>query len=91
MEGEGNSINENDKLLALRIDQSNWKDILYKKYLFIIVSDAIVCKQIINFNIETGKFTCHSFNPLYDDYDINIEDVKELFYVKKIVERRISL
>lgn len=87
----GLSVNDNDKVLALNIPPENWGSLHFKKYLFIIVHDGIACKQITNINEDSGDITCHSLNPTYNDYTINMRDVKRLFYVKKVVERTISL
>jgi len=92
MEADGGiSINENDKVLALKISKDNWSDIHFKKYLFIIVCGGVACKQITKFDNDAGEITCHSLNPIYDDYTIKMDDVKQLFYIKKIVERKVNL
>jgi len=85
------SINDNDKVLALNIPNNNWNNLHFQKYLFIIINDGIVCTQITNINKDTGDITCHYLNPTYDDQIINFKDVKQLFYVKKVIERSISL
>lgn len=86
------SICDGDKLLVKEL-QDNYtnKLIPFRQFLFVIVSrEGVVCKQITNHDVEKGLITCHSFNPTYSDYTIDLRDVYKLFYVKKIVERRIK-
>ena len=88
-----NAIREYDKVLAKELPQMYWDAKLhYNKYIFIIVLDTgVICKQITSHDINSGVITCHSFNPFYEDFQINIKEIKQLFYVKKIIERTISL
>ena len=91
-DGTNRSICDGDKLLLKQLELNNGDRLPYRNNLFVIVSkEGIVCKQIINQNLENGNITCHSFNNLYEDYDINLRDVYYLFLVKKIVERRVKL
>lgn len=92
-DGTPRSICDGDKLLLKQVDGGNYlqKTLPYRNNLFVIVSrDGIVCKQIVSQDIEKGCITCHSFNPLHKDYEICFEDVHQLFYVKKLVERKIK-
>ena len=91
-DGTTRSICDGDKLLVKELEENLLNKLLpYRQYLFVIVSrDGIVCKQITNHNIETGVVTCHSFNSTWNDYEINLKDVFRIFFVKKIVERRIN-
>jgi len=56
-----------------------------------VLDTGVICKQITSHDINSGVITCHSFNPFYEDFQINIKEIKQLFYVKKIIERTISL
>jgi transcriptional regulator with XRE-family HTH domain len=91
-DGSSRSIQDGDKLLCKELIKDHWKNKLhFKQYLFVIVGpEGIVCKQITDHNPETGEIICHSWNPQYSDYTVNLENVYKLFYVKKIVERRIK-
>lgn len=90
-DGTARSICDGDKLLVKEWNNYN-KQLPYLHHLFVIVSkEGLVCKQITKHNIETGQINCRSFNPLYPDYEINMQDVLRLFIVKKIVERRIKI
>lgn len=34
--------------------------------------------------------TCHSLNPDYSDYDLQLSEVQALFYVERIIDRSMS-
>ena len=46
--------------------------------------------EVVGVGQTATSITCHSFNPLYDDYIVNFTDIYQIFYVKKIVERRLK-
>lgn len=92
-DGTPRSICDGDKLLLKQVEGGDYlhKTLPYRNNLFIIVSrEGIVCKQIVSQDIERGCIICHSFNPLHKDYEICFEDIIQLFYVKKLVERKIK-
>ena len=82
-----------DKLLIKELDADLWQShkIHYRNTVFVLMtkSDGVVVKQIIKHDLEEGIFICHSWNPMFKDFPIHVADVFRLFYVKKIVERRI--
>ena len=91
-DGSARSIQDGDKLLVKELIREHWKNKLhYNQYIFVIAShDGIVCKQITSHEVHNGNVNCHSWNPMYKDYVISLENVYKLFYVKKIVDRRIK-
>lgn len=91
-DGTTRAICDGDRLLLKELDKSAWKDKLhFRQNLFVIMSnEGIVCKQVVDHNTETHDLICHSWNSHYPDYKVNLGDVYKLFYVKKIVERRIK-
>jgi hypothetical protein len=93
MDYGSNAVREYDKVLAKELPRVYWEEKLhYNRYLFIIVLDCgVICKQITAHDAALGVLTCHSFNPFYEDFQLNIKEIKQLFYVKKIVERSIKL
>lgn len=90
-DGTGRSIQEGDKLLCKELQRDHWRNKLhYNQYLFVLAGrDGIVCKQITAHDVNQGIVTCHSWNELYKDYQVQLDEVFKLFYVKKIVERKI--
>lgn len=89
-DGSKKSICEGDKLLIKELDCSLWNTKLnYRRYIFAIVHrDGVVVKEITAHNPESGRITCHSWNPIYTDFELDLSDVYQLYYVKKIVDRK---
>lgn len=57
--------------------------------LFVICSrEGNVFKQIVEHNTELGYIRCHSYNPKYEDYNIPMDDVFQIFIYRKIVGYR---
>jgi len=92
-DGSDRALKEGDALLCRELPNTDWKDKLqYKKNLFIIVhAGGCVCKQITNIDTKKGILTCHSFNAIYQDFTLKLGDIYQLFYVKKLVERTVSV
>jgi phage repressor protein C with HTH and peptisase S24 domain len=51
-------------------------------------TDGLVVKQIEAHDVANGIITLHSLNPLYEDYDVKLEDVAVLFNVVEIKRKR---
>lgn len=89
------SFAEGDKVLVRELDQIHWKDgIRYNQYPFwiIVLSNTILCKEIIDHNIESGEITCHSLNPSpeYSDFTISLNKIYRLFNVVQKVPAPIN-
>jgi len=50
-----------------------------------VYKGGIMCKEIVAYDKTNKSITCHSLNssPEYSDFQINLEDIKELFAVIK--------
>lgn len=77
---------EGDVVLARDLSKDFWKDKLrYEKYNFwiIVTNDSILCKQIINHDVEKGIITCHSLSKVkeYSDFTLNLNEVKKLYNI----------
>lgn len=89
-DGSRSAIYDKDKILCREVKRELWKSKLHiKDWFFVIVhrSDGISVKQIIEHNTETSEIVCHSLNPLFEDFRLNLNDVVELYNVIKIVDR----
>lgn len=80
------SFIQGDIVLARELHKSHWKSGLhYKKHPFwiIVLDSTILCKQIVNQDLETGEITCHSLNPSpeYADFTVNLDQVCRIFNV----------
>lgn len=86
------AIWDGDIILGREIKKDLWQYKLHiNKWYFIIVhKEGIMVKQIVDHDLETGIITCHSLNPLYgEDFELNLNDIHELYNVIKIVDRSI--
>jgi phage repressor protein C with HTH and peptisase S24 domain len=85
------AICQGDKLLCRELGRQHWKNKLHiHKYDFVIgmKTDGLVVKQIVAHDVANGIITLHSLNPLYEDYDVKLEDVAVLFNVVEIKRKR---
>jgi transcriptional regulator with XRE-family HTH domain len=92
-DGSRNSICDRDIVLARDIKRELWQSKLhYKDWYFIIVHlNGIAIKQITHQDLERGIITLHSLNSLYEDFNVNLDEVLELYNVVKIVDRSVRL
>ena len=88
-DGTRNAICDRDIILGRDIKRDLWKSKLHiKDWDFIIVHmDGITVKRIIEHDTDNGVIKCHSTNPLYDDFILNLDQIIELYNVIKIVDR----
>ena len=72
-----------DKLLAREVQIHLWEKKLHLKWNFIIVhkEKGVIIKKITDHNVEKGIIKCHSLNPMYEDFELNLKDVIALFNV----------
>lgn len=86
-DGLKHSYEQGDVLLCREIYPEYWKCKLHINTwdAFVIVhkTDGIVVKQIIDHDVENGFITCHSFNPIYEDFQIDLREIAQLFNVVK--------
>lgn len=82
------SICEGDLVLGRELQKEYWTSRLHIPKVFIIVhkEEGVVIKEIVEHDVETGRILCHSWNPLpeYEDFELNLKDVFQLFYIKEI-------
>lgn len=86
-DGLKHSYEQGDVLLCREVYQEYWKSRLHINSwdAFVIVhkTDGIVVKQIIKHDVDNGIITVHSFNPIYDDYQIDLREIAQIFNVVK--------
>jgi len=85
-DGQRHAIYNSDIVLGRELVRDYWKSKIHFPKTFVIVhrTKGIICKEIISHDVENGIITCHSFNPEYEDFELNLRDVVQLFYVKEI-------
>ena len=87
------SISDGDLVLCREVGRQHWGNRLHFgqfPYWIIVHKTSIICKQIINQDIEKGIITCHSLNPSpeYPDFDLRLDDIKQLFNIIKVLSDR---
>ena len=53
-------------------------------------SGGYVCKEIVSYNVIKGVIIIPLWDSLYENKTINLKDIHQLFYVKKIIEWAIT-
>lgn len=85
-DGMRHSYAQGDIVLCRNVDRLYWQKRLHFKQwnAFVIVhKEGIVLKQIVAHDVEKGVITVHSFNPYYEDFDIDLRDVYQILNVVK--------
>ena len=77
------AILDGDKLLTREVQRHLWKSKLHLKWNFVIVhrEEGIIVKKITEHSVENGIIKCHSLNPMWEDFELNLNDVIALFNV----------
>lgn len=89
-DGTRSALYDGDKILCREVKPELWSSKLHiNKWFFVICmkNDGISVKQITSHDVESGKIVCHSLNPLFEDFEVNLRDIAELYNVIKIVDR----
>lgn len=86
-------VGDGDIVTARKLNRDYWVNRLhlhkYKNYV-LVTKDGILIKEITEHKVEEGIVVCHSLNPdkeAYPDFEVHLEDVNEIFYIKAITER----
>lgn len=79
---------EGNIVICREVQRHLWQSKLhYKDWDFVIAHSkkGIFLKEIVNHDVEKGIITCHSINPRYEDFDL---DLREVAYLYNVVEVR---
>lgn len=90
-DGSYNSYLQGDIVLCREVNQSLWKNRLHiNKWDFVIVhrTEGILLKKITYHDPESGMIRVHSLNALYEDMELNLTDVAQLFNVVKVERKK---
>ena len=85
-DGMRHSYAQGDIVLCRNVYRLYWmKKLHYNSWnAFVIVhKEGIVLKQIVAHDVERGIITVHSYNPYYEDFDIDLRDVYQILNVVK--------
>ena len=86
-DGSYNSLLEGDRILCREIGQHLWNHKLHiHKWNFVLChpDNGLVVKRIIDHSVDSGKLKCHSLNPYYEDFEVNINELSAIFNVVDI-------
>jgi hypothetical protein len=76
------SIYSGDKLICHNIEQQHWMSSIRNNYVYIIIStEGVVVKRVVNRIKEDGILRLVSDNSFYQDIDVFIGDIKEVWLV----------
>ena len=82
------SFRAGDIVLGREIGRQHWQDKLHiNKWSFVIVhrTEGILIKDIVRHDVSRGIITLHSLNPFYDDFDVSLDDVAQIYNVIKVI------
>ena len=92
-DGSRDSICDGDKILCREVKSEFWKSKLHirtwSNFIIAMKNNGILVKQIVEHDVDAGKITCHSLNPMFNDFEVDLREVGELYNVIKIVERNL--
>lgn len=82
-DGSKRSICDKDIVLARELARDHWRHKLHNdEYPFWIIrlDSTIVCKEIVDQDLDRAQITCHSLNPSpeYSDFTLALNDVRQL-------------
>ena len=77
------SLSNGDIVLARELGQEHWRNKLHTEDYpnwIIVLNNTILCKQIIEQDLNKGTITCHSLNPSpeYADFVLKLDDICQL-------------
>lgn len=80
------SLSNGDIVLARELGQEHWRSKLHTDDFpnwIIVLDNTILCKQIIEQDIDNGNITCHSLNPSpeYADFELKLDNVSQLLNI----------
>jgi phage repressor protein C with HTH and peptisase S24 domain len=86
-DGTRNSYEAGDIIICRQIAQHHWQNKLHiQKYDFVIVhrTEGVLLKKIVRHDTVSGVLTLHSLNPLFDDFNVHLNDIAQIFNVIKV-------
>ncbi|MDR2951560.1 MAG: helix-turn-helix transcriptional regulator [Dysgonomonas sp.] len=88
------SLGNGDIVLGRELGPEHWKDKLHTNEYpnwVIVLDNTILCKQIVDQDVERGVITCHSLNPSpeYSDFELSFNDIRQMFNIIQRVSNMI--
>ncbi|MEM1322930.1 MAG: S24 family peptidase [Bacteroidota bacterium] len=74
---------EGDKVVCSFLEPTLWESSLKDNYVYVVVTRGdVVVKRVVNKVKEKKQLELHSDNPFYEPYNVNVGDVREIWYVR---------
>jgi len=74
---------EGDKVICSYLEPTLWETSIKDNYVYVVVTRGdVVVKRVHNFVKEKKQLVLHSDNSFYEPYNVNIGDVREIWYVR---------
>ncbi len=90
-DGTMESIPEGATVTGREIQKHHWRSPFhihrFKDYI-IHHADGIIIKRIVKHDVEAGTITCHSLNADFSDFELNLNDCKEIFNIVDVSTKR---
>lgn len=79
------NLADGDEILSKHVSFDYYKDKrlhIYNHSIWVIATkrEGILIKNITAHDVEQHTITCHSYNPMYPDFTINLEDVRDIYH-----------
>lgn len=88
------SVCEGDIVLCREVYPEDWQygliNTKYPNVVVVIEEEGILLKQLTKHVKRNGTIHLHSLNSKYDDFAVNLKDVRAFFYVERIIDRSMS-
>lgn len=85
-----NAICDGDKILCREVRRELWCSKLHiNDWFFVIVmkNDGITVKQVLKHDLKCNKLILHPLNPIFEDFEVHMDDISEIYSVVKIIDR----
>lgn len=93
-DGTLNSICSGDVILCREVYPEDWKLGLtnnrFPNVVVVIEEEGILIKRLIKHSKKKETISLHSINPQYDDFTVDLKNVRAFYYVERIVDRSMS-
>lgn len=74
------------------IPRDKWKYKLHTHttdtWIIVHKSKGVLIKQITNHDVENGRIIIHSLNPEYKDEELSLEDIRQIFSVVQVINKK---
>ena len=88
------SVCDGDIVLCREVYPEDWQygliNTKYPNVVVVIEEEGILLKQLTKHVKRNGTIHLHSLNSKYEDFAVNLKDVRAFFYVERIIDRSMS-